>query len=142
MAFTATAAAASWSWRRWKGRGRGFHIFYVFWQEEKAAKIQCVLLATDDYSDTHSRLDIVYSQPADTGTGQNVNTQLVYAVNHLKSTGNPMRLQDLAIITSIPIDTDRALLEKFRSHDRVVHDPKTDLYSYRVRGGKGVSCPV
>ncbi|KAF7793556.1 hypothetical protein EIP86_004670 [Pleurotus ostreatoroseus] len=75
--------------------------------------------------------NIVYSQPADTGTGQNVNTQLVYAVNHLKSTGNPMRLQDLAIITGIPIDTDKVLLEKFRSHDRVVHDQKTDLYSYR-----------
>lgn len=28
--------------------------------------------------------DIVYSQPADTGTGTNINTQLVYAVNHLK----------------------------------------------------------
>lgn len=27
---------------------------------------------------------IVYSQPADTGTGQNTMTQLVYAVNHLK----------------------------------------------------------
>ena len=28
--------------------------------------------------------DIVYSQPADTGTGIHVNTQLVYAVEHLK----------------------------------------------------------
>jgi transcription initiation factor TFIIE subunit beta len=28
--------------------------------------------------------DIVYSQPADTGTGTHVNTQLVYAVSHLK----------------------------------------------------------
>ena len=28
--------------------------------------------------------DVVYSQPADTGTGSNVNTQLVYAVAHLK----------------------------------------------------------
>lgn len=61
----------------------------------------------------------------------NVNTQLVYVVNHLKSTGNPMRLQDLAIITNTPIDTDKVLQEKFRSHDRVLHDPKTDLYSYR-----------
>lgn len=76
--------------------------------------------------------DIVYSQPADTGKGQDVNTQLVYAVSHLKSHGNPMRLQDLAIITELPLDTDRVLLEKFRAHDRVVHDPKTDLYSYRV----------
>lgn len=44
-----------------------------------------------------------------------------------------MRLQDLAIITNTPVDTDKVLLEKFRAHDRVIHDPKTDLYSYRVR---------
>ncbi|EKM52716.1 uncharacterized protein PHACADRAFT_176739 [Phanerochaete carnosa HHB-10118-sp] len=75
--------------------------------------------------------NIVYSQPADTGKGQDVNTQLVYAVNHLKSHGNPMRLQDLAIITELPLDTDKVLFEKFKSHDRVVHDPKTDLFSYR-----------
>ncbi|KAJ3986022.1 transcription initiation factor IIE subunit beta [Lentinula detonsa] len=75
--------------------------------------------------------NIVYSQPADTGTGTNVNTQLVYAVNHLKSTHNPMRLQDLAILTSTPLDTDHVLMEKFKAHDRVVWDPKTDLYSYK-----------
>ncbi|KAF9075992.1 transcription initiation factor IIE subunit beta [Rhodocollybia butyracea] len=75
--------------------------------------------------------NIVYSQPADTGTGTNVNTQLVYAVNHLKSTHNPMRLQDLAILTSTPLDTDHVLLEKFKAHDRVLWDPKTDLYSYK-----------
>ncbi|KAI0696152.1 hypothetical protein BC835DRAFT_1343273 [Cytidiella melzeri] len=75
--------------------------------------------------------NVVFSQPADTGTGINVNTQLLYAVNHLKSNGNPTRLQDLAIITNTPLDTDMVLLEKFKAHDRVVHDPKTDLYSYR-----------
>lgn len=47
--------------------------------------------------------------------------------------GNPMRLQDLVIITNTPLDTNAVLLDRFRSHDRVVHDPKTDLYSYRVR---------
>ncbi|KAH9948459.1 transcription initiation factor IIE subunit beta [Amylocystis lapponica] len=78
-----------------------------------------------------SKSNVVYSQPAETSSGQNVNTQLVYVVNHLKSTGNPMRLQDLAIITSTPIDTDKVLQEKFRAHDRVVHNAKTDLYSYR-----------
>ena len=96
------------------------------------------------------RANIVYSQPADTGTGNNVNTQLVYAVNHLRvrtrltfirgrlltlvvqSTHNPMRLQDIAIVTNTPVDTDRVLLEKFRAHDRVQWDPKTDLYSYKV----------
>ncbi|EIW76772.1 hypothetical protein CONPUDRAFT_139457 [Coniophora puteana RWD-64-598 SS2] len=61
----------------------------------------------------------------------NVNTQLVYAINHLKSTHNPMRLQDVAIVTNTPLDTDMVLLEKFKAHDRVQYDPKTDLYSYR-----------
>ena len=30
------------------------------------------------------KANVVYSQPADTGTGSNINTQLVYAVDHLK----------------------------------------------------------
>jgi len=58
-------------------------------------------------------------------------TQLVYAVDHLKKHGNPMRLQELAIVTDTPLLSDPGLLEKFKAHDRVVHDPKTDLYSYR-----------
>jgi transcription initiation factor TFIIE subunit beta len=76
-------------------------------------------------------LDIVYSQPADTGSGNNINTQLVYAVNYLKGTQNPMRLQDIAIVTETPLDTDSTLLEKFKNHDRIIYDPKTDLYSYK-----------
>ncbi|KAI5118624.1 hypothetical protein M0805_006992 [Coniferiporia weirii] len=75
--------------------------------------------------------NIVYSQPVDTGTGSDINTQIVYAVDHLKHNGNPMRLQDLAIVTNTPLDSNQALFERFRAHDRVIHDPKTDLYSYR-----------
>ncbi|EJD04949.1 transcription initiation factor IIE subunit beta [Fomitiporia mediterranea MF3/22] len=75
--------------------------------------------------------NIVYSQPADTGTGTDINTQIVYAVDHLKNNGNPMRLQDLAIVTGTLLDTNPALRERFKAHDRVVYDPKTDLYSYR-----------
>ncbi|KZV94681.1 hypothetical protein EXIGLDRAFT_500351 [Exidia glandulosa HHB12029] len=74
---------------------------------------------------------IVFSQPADTGTGQNVNTQLVYAVKHLKDNGNPMRLQDLAILSNVPLLNDAGLFDKFKNHDRVVHDEKTGLFSYR-----------
>ena len=43
-----------------------------------------------------------------------------------------MRLQDLAIVTNTPLDTDAVLLDRFRGHDRVQYDPKTDLYSYKV----------
>ena len=44
-----------------------------------------------------------------------------------------MRLQDLAIVTETPLDTNPALLEKFKAHDKIQHDPKTDLYSYKVK---------
>lgn len=43
-----------------------------------------------------------------------------------------MRLEDIAIHTNIPaLSTDPTLVAKFRAHDRVIHDPKTDLYSYK-----------
>lgn len=43
-----------------------------------------------------------------------------------------MRLQDIAIITNTPLEIDSVLLEKFKAHDRVEYDPKTNLYSFRV----------
>lgn len=42
-----------------------------------------------------------------------------------------MRIQDIAILLNIPIDTDPVLREKFREHKRVFWDRKTDLYSYK-----------
>ncbi|KIY70056.1 transcription initiation factor IIE subunit beta [Cylindrobasidium torrendii FP15055 ss-10] len=78
-----------------------------------------------------TKSNVVFSQPKDTGTGVHVNTQLVYAVQHLKTNQNPMRLQDLAIMTNTPLDTDEALLEKFKAHDKVAYDEKTGLYSYK-----------
>ena len=93
----------------------------------------------------------MYSQPADTGTGTDVNTQLLYAINHLKvcylpprrsptvthahphqANNGPMRLDDLAITTQTPLDTDKVLFEKFRAHERVEFDPKTNLYSFKA----------
>lgn len=88
-------------------------------------------MSTPSSKKKRPKTNIVYSQPADTGTGTNVNTQLVYAIDHLKSTHNPMRLQDIAIVTNTPLETDVVLLEKFKSHDKIIWDPKTDLYSYR-----------
>ena len=44
-----------------------------------------------------------------------------------------MRLQDLAIVTNTQLDVNPALLERFKAHDRIVWDVKTDLYSYKAR---------
>ncbi|VDC07255.1 unnamed protein product [Peniophora sp. CBMAI 1063] len=73
----------------------------------------------------------VYSQPADTGTGTNINTQLVYAIEYLKNKNGPARIEDISIVTNTPLDTNAALLDKFLKHERVEYDPKTKLYSYK-----------
>nr|GAT43665.1 predicted protein [Mycena chlorophos] len=77
------------------------------------------------------RSNIVWSQPADTGSGTNINTQLVYAVDYLKSTPNPVRLEDIAIMTETPLLENPLLLEKFKAHDRVLYNTKTNLFSYK-----------
>ena len=43
-----------------------------------------------------------------------------------------MRLDDLVIRTQTPIDTDKVLFEKFRAHERVEFDLRTNLYSFKV----------
>jgi transcription initiation factor TFIIE subunit beta len=43
-----------------------------------------------------------------------------------------MRLEDLAIRTQTPLDADKVLFEKFRAHDRVEFDSKTNLYSFKA----------
>ncbi|KAI4527331.1 transcription initiation factor IIE, beta subunit [Schizophyllum commune Loenen D] len=75
--------------------------------------------------------DQPYSQPKDTGSGQNINTQLIYALQYLKEHYGPNRLQDIAISTSTALDTDQVLLEKFRNHEKVKWDQKTGLYEYK-----------
>jgi transcription initiation factor TFIIE subunit beta len=43
-----------------------------------------------------------------------------------------MRLDDLAIRTQTPLDADKVLFEKFRAHERVEFDTKTNLYSFKA----------
>lgn len=44
-----------------------------------------------------------------------------------------MRLDDLAIRTQTPLDADKVLFEKFRAHERVEFDIRTNLYSFKAR---------
>jgi hypothetical protein len=49
-----------------------------------------------------------------------------------QANNGPMRLDDLAIRTQTPLDTDMVLFEKFRAHERVEFDAKTNLYSFKA----------
>ena len=52
---------------------------------------------------------------------------------HARQANNgPMRLDDLAIRTQTPLDADKVLFEKFRAHERVEFDIKTNLYSFKA----------
>ena len=68
-----------------------------------------------------------YSQPADTGSGKEVMTQVVYAIDYLKSKDRPVNFLDIWNYLSIPANQQqhksvlrRALIE----HPKVDYDPK------------------
>ncbi|PKI84537.1 hypothetical protein MVES_001734 [Malassezia vespertilionis] len=75
----------------------------------------------------------VYSQPADTGIGVHESTQLVAAIDALKRRGNPVRLEDFALMHGIQglMDEKSALFCRFSAHPKVQYDKKTDLWSYK-----------
>ncbi|KAH8918411.1 hypothetical protein BT69DRAFT_1338186 [Atractiella rhizophila] len=75
---------------------------------------------------------VVYSQPADTGSGNLVQTRLVYAIQHLKDQNGPIRLQDLAIRSGVDdLLTNKDLFEAFRNHEKVIYDDRTELWRYK-----------
>ncbi|KAF6750338.1 hypothetical protein DFP72DRAFT_851721 [Ephemerocybe angulata] len=49
----------------------------------------------------------------------------------MKQKPGPMRLEDIALFTDTPLDTDLMLREKFKAHDKIQFDHKTGLYSYK-----------
>ncbi|KAI5241502.1 putative transcription initiation factor TFIIE, beta subunit [Aureobasidium subglaciale] len=68
-----------------------------------------------------------YSQPVDTGSGKEVMTQVVYAIDYLKSKDRPINFTDIWNYLSIPANLHqhrqvlrRALME----HPKVDYDPK------------------
>ena len=82
--------------------------------------------------------NIVYSQPADTGTGRSLMTQVTYAVEYLKNKGTPQTLSDVLSYLSLQY-TDagyrRNISQILRSHDKVNYGPSHSggegLFSYR-----------
>jgi transcription initiation factor TFIIE subunit beta len=69
----------------------------------------------------------IYSQPADTGTGTNIMTQVTYAVNHLKTKTTPLKLDDLLSYLSayrLGDDYIKTLSAILMRHPKIIYDPK------------------
>ena len=75
----------------------------------------------------------VYSQPADTGTGRNIMTQVTYAIEYLKNKGTPQTLTDLLSYLSMQHrenEYKRTIGTILKTHEKVEYDRKND-------GGEG-----
>ena len=76
---------------------------------------------------------VVYSQPADTGTGRNIMTQVTYAIEHMKTKGVPLSLEDLVSYLSLQYagdDYKKTIKTILSKHDKV-------LYDAAANGGEG-----
>lgn len=81
---------------------------------------------------------MVYSQPADTGTGKHLMTQVTYAVEYLKQKDKPITFDDIFGYLSIPdidLQGKRTLEHILKNHVKIDYDRKgaNGIGSYRFR---------
>ncbi|PYH94727.1 transcription initiation factor TFIIE, beta subunit [Aspergillus ellipticus CBS 707.79] len=85
--------------------------------------------AIDEAKRKRHDADIVYSQPANTGTGKDIMTQVVFAIEHLKTKGVPLRFSDIVSYLSLQNRANdqgyiQALRRILSQHEKVEFDPK------------------
>lgn len=73
--------------------------------------------------------DIVYSQPANTGTGKDIMTQVLFAIEHMKTKSVPLKFADIVSYLSLQQRAnDEGYIQALRSilqvHEKVQYDPK------------------
>lgn len=78
-------------------------------------------------SPKRKKLPVVYSQPASTGTGIHLNTQVVHAKDYIKSQDKPVPFKEIERYMSIPIDD---LLPLLRKDDRIRINLQTKTAQY------------
>ncbi|EAW06939.1 transcription factor TFIIE subunit TFA2 [Aspergillus clavatus NRRL 1] len=71
--------------------------------------------------------DIVYSQPANTGTGKDIMTQVLFAIEHMKAKGVPLRFSDIVSYLSLQHRANdqgyiQALRRILQVHEKVQYD--------------------
>ncbi|KAF3930683.1 hypothetical protein ABW19_dt0208159 [Dactylella cylindrospora] len=73
--------------------------------------------------------NVVYSQPADTGMGQYIMTQVLHLVEHLKEVEVPLTVLQLEEYLQKPLDT--TMIHVLRTHDKLVWDQQADTYAFK-----------
>ncbi|KAF3908598.1 hypothetical protein ABW21_db0209822 [Orbilia brochopaga] len=76
-----------------------------------------------------AKSNVVYSQPADTGMGQYIMTQVLHLVEHLKAAEVPLTRAQLEEFLQKPLDN--TMIQVLRSHDKLVFNESTDTYAFK-----------
>lgn len=87
----------------------------------------------------------IFSQPALTGTGTELGTQMVYAVTHLKEKDKELSIRDIVDhLTRRPASDAEwtELVERLRQHPRVIWKPDPNLTEQNVMSGTYVHKPL
>ena len=91
-------------------------------------------LLASQHDQKRKRAEITaFSQPADTGTGKDIKTQIYYAIENLKEKGRPQTLTDIISYLNIHNESEKHkanIVHVLRNHAKVEYDPKND-------GGEG-----
>ncbi|KAK6533575.1 hypothetical protein TWF694_002513 [Orbilia ellipsospora] len=73
--------------------------------------------------------NVVYSQPADTGMGQYIMTQVLHLVEHLKEVEKPLTRLQLEDFLQKPLDS--TMVRVLKDHEKLVYDPVSDSYAFK-----------
>lgn len=79
--------------------------------------------------------DVVFSQPANTGTGSDIRSQIYYGLGFLKEKQEPMKAEDVLNYLSLSnvAGVYKQMITKIlREHEKVVYDPIANTYAYRA----------
>lgn len=79
--------------------------------------------------------DIVFSQPANTGVGEEIATRIVYTLDFLKDKQEPKKFEDILSYLSLSnIDEGYkgSVRRILRTHLKVLYDPVANTYAYRA----------
>jgi transcription initiation factor TFIIE subunit beta len=94
--------------------------------------------------DRETPANVVYSQPAMTGTGDSIISQMAYAVSWLRSKDEPQHYSDVLgylSITARPENEQEFFVEQMRRHPHIQWIPDPDLSEQTWRSGTYVHRP-
>ncbi|KAF9360359.1 hypothetical protein BGX26_009711 [Mortierella sp. AD094] len=73
----------------------------------------------------------IYSQPQDTGIGKHINSLLLNAINFLKTSDEPLSIEDLKRKGNIDLDAKPELFQLLKANEKVLYDQMNGTFVYK-----------